>query len=176
MDGHQGCAWDSLGFPSVSTTSHSTVGWDGHMGFGVLCMGQLGIPHCVHYFPWYSGMGWTLGIGVLCMGQLGIPTVCPLLPTVQWDGMDTWDWGYCAWDSLGFSSVSITSHGTVGWDGPQSSRLNCRSRLVRSHGNNVCDVIIAHVISVDTHMHIQTRKPQSNLKTSRPRAKRAAGW
>ena len=57
------CAWDSLGFPSVSITSHGTVGWDGH-----------------------------LGLGVLCMGQLGIPTVCPLLPMVQWDGMDTWDW------------------------------------------------------------------------------------
>ena len=42
---------------------------------------------CVHYFPWYSGMGWTLGIVVLCMGQLGIPTVCPLLPMVQWDGI-----------------------------------------------------------------------------------------
>ena len=37
----------------VSTTSHGTVGWDGH-----------------------------LGLGVLCMGHLGIPTVCPLLPMV----------------------------------------------------------------------------------------------
>jgi len=44
----------------VSTTSHGTVGWDR-----------------------------DLGLGVLCMGQLGIPTVCPLLPMVQWDGMDT---------------------------------------------------------------------------------------
>jgi len=99
----------------MSITSHGTVGWDGHLGFGVLCMRQLGIP-----------------------------IVCPLLPTVQWDGMDTWDLGYCAWDSLGFPqcvhyfpwysgmgwtlgiwdtvhgtawdshSVSITSHGTVG--------------------------------------------------------------
>ena len=43
--------------------------------------------------------GWTPG---MCIGQLGIPPACPLLPTVQWDGMDTWDWGYCAWDSLGF--------------------------------------------------------------------------
>jgi len=67
------CAWDTLGFPSVSITSHGTVEWDGH-----------------------------LGLGVLCMGQLGIPTVCPLLPMVQWDGMDTWNWQYRAWDSLGF--------------------------------------------------------------------------
>ena len=61
--------------------------------------------------------------------------MCPLLPTVQWDGMDTWDWGTVhgtawdshsvsitshgtvGWDSLGVPSVSITSHGTVGWDG-----------------------------------------------------------
>jgi len=53
-----GTAWDS---PSVSIKSHGTVGCDRHLGFGVLCMGQLGIP-----------------------------PVCPLLPTVQWDGMDTW--------------------------------------------------------------------------------------
>ena len=80
-----GTAWDSH---SVSITSHCTVGWDGH-----------------------------LGLGVLYMGQLGIPTMCPLLPMVQWDGMDTWDWGTVhgtVWDS---HSVSITSHGTVGWDG-----------------------------------------------------------
>ena len=35
----------------------------------------------------------------------------------------------------------------------QSSRLNCRSRLVRSHGNNVRNVIIAHVISADAQLH-----------------------
>ena len=38
----------------------------------------------------------------------------------------------------------------------QSSRLNCRSRLkVRSHGNNVRDVIIAHVISADAQIYIR---------------------
>ena len=79
---------------------YSGMGWT--LGIWVLCMGHLGIPQCVHYFPRYSGMGWTLGIGVMCMGQLGIPTVCPLLPMVQWDGMDTWDWSTVhgtAWDS-----------------------------------------------------------------------------
>ena len=35
----------------------------------------------------------------------------------------------------------------------QSSLLHCRSRLVRSHGNNVRDVIIAHVISADAHIY-----------------------
>ena len=70
-------------------------------------------------------MGWTLGIGVLCMGQLGIPTVCPLLPMVQWDGMDTWDWGTVhgtAWDS---HSVSIT----VGWDGHLGLGVLCMGQL-----------------------------------------------
>ena len=128
----------------VSTTSHSTVGRDWTPRIGVLCMGQLAIPtvcpllptvHCdgmdtwdwgtVHGTAWdshsvsitsHGTVGWDghLGFGVLCMGQLGIPTVCPLLPMVQWDGMDTWDWGTVhgtAWDS---HSVSITSHGTVG--------------------------------------------------------------
>ena len=40
----------------------------------------------------------------------------------------------------------------------QSSRLNCRSQLVRSHGNNVHDVIIAHVISVDAQINIYTNR------------------
>jgi len=40
----------------------------------------------------------------------------------------------------------------------QSSRLNCWSRLVRSHGNNVHDVIIAHVISADAHRDAETAK------------------
>jgi len=88
------------GSPSVSITSHGTVGWDGHLRFGVLCMGQLGVP-----------------------------PVCPLLPTVQWDGMDTWDLGCCAWDSLGFPSVSIISHGTVGWDGHLGLAVLCMGQL-----------------------------------------------
>ena len=53
----------------------------------------------------------------------------------------------------------------------QSSHLNCQSRLVRSHGNNVCDVIIA-----DAFIYQQTQKPQSKLRTSWPHAKHAAGW
>jgi len=40
----------------------------------------------------------------------------------------------------------------------QSSRLNCQSRLVRSHGNNVHDVIIAHVISVDAQIDVYTNR------------------
>jgi len=57
----------------------------------------------------------------------------------------------------------------------QPSKLP-KSTQVRSHGNNVHDVIIAHVISVDAHIYIyiQTQKRQSNLRTSRPRAKHAA--
>ena len=61
----------------MSITSHGTVGWDGHLGLGVLCMGHLGIPQCVHYFPWYSGMGWTLGIGGIVHGTpWDTPRVC----------------------------------------------------------------------------------------------------
>jgi len=61
----------------------------------------------------------------------------------------------------------------------QSSRLN--SKLLKptkvwSHGNNVHDVIIAHVISADAQIYRQTQKRQSNLRTSRPRASRVAGW
>jgi len=37
----------------------------------------------------------------------------------------------------------------------QSSRLNCQSRL-KQLGNNVCDVIIAHVISADVQIYIPT--------------------
>ena len=48
---------------------------------------------------------------------------------------------------------------------------------VESHGNNVRDVIVAHVISADAHtyihIYIHTWKPQSNLRTSQPRT---AGW
>ena len=51
-----GTAWDSQ---SVSITSHGTVGWDGHLGLGCCAWDSLGFPQCVHYFPWYSGMGWT---------------------------------------------------------------------------------------------------------------------
>ena len=40
----------------------------------------------------------------------------------------------------------------------QSSRLNCQSQLVRSHGNNVCDIIIAHVISADAQINIYTNR------------------
>jgi len=48
----------------------------------------------------------------------------------------------------------------------------------------VRDVIIAHMISADAHtyiyiyiyIYIQTWKPQSNLRTSRPCASRAASW
>jgi len=66
------CEWDSLGFPSVSVTSRCTVGWDGHLGLGVLYMGQLGIPQCVHYFRGTVGWDGHLGFEVLCMGHLGI--------------------------------------------------------------------------------------------------------
>jgi len=39
------------------------------------------------------------------------------------------------------------------------------------------DVIIAHVISADAHIYAAAaRKRQSNLRTSRPRASRSAGW
>jgi len=88
----------------VSITSHGTVGWDGHLGLGVLCMGQLGIPQCVHYFPWYNGMGWTLGIGVLCMGQLGIPQCVHYFP--WYNGM--------GWTP----SIGGIVHGTP-WDTPR---------------------------------------------------------
>ena len=51
----------------------------------------------------HSTVGWD------GMDIIGIPPVCPLLPMVQWDGME--------WTLLGSPSVSIASHGTVGWDG-----------------------------------------------------------
>ena len=92
---YTGHFWDS---PSVSNTSFCTAGWDGHLGLGVLYMGHLGIPpvcpplsmvqwdwmdawdwecctwdtvgfpQCVHYFPQYTGMGWTPGIGSIVHG------------------------------------------------------------------------------------------------------------
>ena len=62
-----------------------SMGQDGHLR---CALDSLGFPQHVHYFPWYSGIGWTLGIWEVVHGT--------------------------AWDS---HSVSITSHGTVGWDG-----------------------------------------------------------
>ena len=48
-----------------------------------------------------------------------------------------------------------------------------KSTEVRSHGNNVRDVNIKHVISADAQIYIylQTWEPQSNLRTSWPRVK-----
>ena len=87
-----GTPWD---FPSVSTTSHGTLGCPQYSGMGwtpenggIVHGTLLGFPQCVQYFLLYSGMGWTPGIGGIVHGT--------------------------AWDS---HSVSITSHGTVGWDG-----------------------------------------------------------
>ena len=50
----RGTPWDS---PSLSTTSHGTVGWDGHLGLGVLL--YIGIlPGCA--------VGWVGSILVQC--------------------------------------------------------------------------------------------------------------
>ena len=57
----------------------------------------------------------------------------------------------------------------------QSSRLNCRSRVAWRHGNNVRDVIIAHVISVDAHTYIHIYR-RRNCKVILGPAGRAAGW
>ena len=67
--------------------------------------------------------------------------------------MDTWDWGYCAWDSLGFpqcvnyfpqySEMGWNGHslgfpqcvhyfsygGTVGWDGHSSDSGECPKNI-----------------------------------------------
>ena len=52
-----------------------------------------------------------------------------------------------------------------------SRTCNC-ARLLRSHDNNACDVIIAHAI----HRYKQTRKTQSDFRTSWPRYMCATNW
>ena len=73
--------------------------------------------HSVHYFPWYSGMGWTVGIVVLRVGCLGTFPFCPLCPMVQWDGIDSWDGGTESGMPWDLPILSIVSHGTMGRDG-----------------------------------------------------------
>jgi len=112
QDGHLGCALDSLGFPQHVHyfPRYSGMGWT--LGIWCIVHGTGWDSHSVsNYFPGYSGMGWTLGIwGVVH----GTPWDSP-----HWDGMDTWDWGYCAWDSLGFPQFvhSNPQYSGMGWNG-----------------------------------------------------------
>jgi len=49
---------------------------------------------------------------------------------------------------------------------------------VRSHGNNVCDVIIAHVMSGDAQIYIDTNRRGKHKVMFGPagRAQSTAGW
>jgi len=61
----------------------------------------------------------------------------------------------------------------------QSNCLNCPNRLlikVRSHGNNVRDVIIVCVIIADAQIYKQTWKTPSNLRTNQLRTSHTASW
>ena len=104
----------------VSTTSHSTVGRDGHLGLEYCAWDSLGFPQCVHYFPRYSGMGWDGH----CWDSLSVSILTHSI--VGWNG-HRWDstsvstlthstvgWNGHHWDS---PSVSILTHSTVGWNG-----------------------------------------------------------
>ena len=59
----------------------------------------------------------TLGIRLGWMDQCGIFRLCPFLPIVHWDGMDSWD--KCRMDGTAWDIplMSIPSHSTLGWDG-----------------------------------------------------------
>ena len=50
------------------------------------------------------------------MGYFGIIPVCPFLPIVQWDGMDSWDRLYqMGYSGLGYSGMGYSGMGwTVG--------------------------------------------------------------
>ena len=49
--------------------------------------------------------------------HVGTSLVCPFLPMVQWDGMDTRDTDVESGTRWDFISLSFPSRGTVGWDG-----------------------------------------------------------
>ena len=65
--------------------------------------------------------------------------MCPLLTTVQWDGME--------WTSLGFPSVSIITHSTVdemGWNGHRwdSPGMSTTSLIVvQWDGMDICQTV-----------------------------------
>ena len=94
-----------------------TMGRDGHLGLGMLHGTLWDIPPGPISSQWYNGTGWTLGIGHALRYIVGHPTWSHLIPLVQWDGMDTWDWAcytvHCGTSHL----VPSPPSGTMGRDG-----------------------------------------------------------
>ena len=100
----------SHGIPLVP---HSTVGWDGQVGWLSQPWDGGTIPWDPTSPTWYSGTGWTGGMAVPAMGRWYNPMGSPCL-MVQWDGMDRWDGSHGT--VVQSHGIPLVPHGTVGWD------------------------------------------------------------